>query len=262
VPDLGNGDAVTIKPNTHHIVLDHLSLSWSTDETVSIYGTDVTVQWNFITESLNCAGHPRGCHSKGFFVPGPATRVSVLHNLVAHHVDRNPFIRAELEDAPNDYQYVNNVFYNYHIPTLIETLMPTGTIRIDWVGNFYKRGRNTGDFPAILLASRRLALFRGTLALHLEGNVGPPRDSEAERDAVMMQRDQEHYGRAARHFPPPSSETDAQAAFSAVLERAGATLPCRDVVDQRVATEARAGLGRIINDPLEGGGYPILRCAS
>ncbi len=56
VPDLGNGDAITVKPEGKHVVLDHVSLSWSTDETLTIYGTDVTVQWSFVTEGLNCTG--------------------------------------------------------------------------------------------------------------------------------------------------------------------------------------------------------------
>jgi hypothetical protein len=50
----------------------------------------------------------------------------------------------------------------------------------------------------------------------------------------------------------------ADGAFSHVLQSAGATLPCRDSVDQRIIGETRAGTGRIVNSQREVGGWPAL----
>jgi hypothetical protein len=58
----------------------------------------------------------------------------------------------------------------------------------------------------------------------------------------------------------PVNQQTAQEAFEAVLEKAGATLPRRDAVDQRVMNMVRTGkvttANGIVNDPKEVGGYP------
>ncbi len=260
VPDPGNGDAITVKPEGNHVVLDHVSLSWSTDETLTIYGMDVTVQWSFVTEGLNCAGHPKGCHSMGLFVPEPATRVSILHTLVASEVDRNPFIRAGRSDDENQYQLINNVFYNYDAPTVIETLTPTGAVQLDFVGNYYKWGKRSYKSAEIVLASDRLATFRGILSLYLLGNISPNRMRETDPENLLLSERNRHYVSAQRNFPPVTSETDASTALEAVLSKGGATLPCRDAVDKRVADEVRNGNGQIIDRPADVGGWPPLTC--
>ena len=71
-------DAVSITRG-RRIILDHISASWSVDETLSagsrydppergIY--DVTVQWSLIAESLNASNHAKGEHGYGSLVRG------------------------------------------------------------------------------------------------------------------------------------------------------------------------------------------------
>lgn len=260
VPDLGNGDAITVKPAGKHVVLDHVSLSWSTDETLSIYGTDVTVQWSFVTEGLNCTGHPKEfCHSKGLFIP-EATRISILHTLVASHVDRNPWIRAGRDNVANQYEFINNVVYNYKDPTVIDTAAPTAVVQLDFVRNYYKWGKQSYRRAEILLASRSLATFRGTLSLYLLGNISPNRARATDPEDLLLPERTRHYVATQRNFSSASSETDALTAFEAVLSQGGATLPCRDAVDKRVADDARNGTGQIIDRPADVGGWPSMVC--
>jgi pectate lyase len=58
----------------------------------------------------------------------------------------------------------------------------------------------------------------------------------------------------------PVNQQTAQEAFESVLANAGATLPKRDAVDQRVTETVRSGRvitpNGIVNDPNEVGGYP------
>ena len=53
-------------------------------------------------------------------------------------------------------------------------------------------------------------------------------------------------------FPAPAVyTTSAGQAFQDVLDRAGATLPGRDVVDRCIVSEVRKGEGQIIKSPKE-----------
>ena len=69
----------------------------------------------------------------------------------------------------------------------------------------------------------------------------------AERDTVA----------ASEPFPaPPVTMESAEAAYEHVLKDAGATLPRRDAVDERIVREAREGTGHIIKWVKEAGGWP------
>ena len=81
-------DAVSSR-YTKHIILDHLSTSWSVDECMSIYHCDsVTVQWCLISESMSKSNHIKGSH--GFGGIWGSNYGTYHHNLLAHHSSRNP----------------------------------------------------------------------------------------------------------------------------------------------------------------------------
>ncbi len=51
---------------TRHVILDHISASWSVDECMSIYHCDsITVQWCIISESMSNSNHVKGSHGFG-----------------------------------------------------------------------------------------------------------------------------------------------------------------------------------------------------
>ena len=85
-------DAVSVERG-RRIILDHISASWSVDETLSVGSRysppergiyDVTVQWSLIAESLNASGHAKGDHGYGTLVRGGhGARMTFHHNLWA-----------------------------------------------------------------------------------------------------------------------------------------------------------------------------------
>jgi pectate lyase len=78
-----------------NIIIDHCTMSWSTDEAFSVYGGDsTTLQWNLISEPLNYSYHfeegDTDYEKHGFGGIWGGRRTSAHHNLFAHCANRTP----------------------------------------------------------------------------------------------------------------------------------------------------------------------------
>lgn len=258
------GDAVSIGAG-RHIILDHCSASWSSDEVLSSSTgeprlTDVTVQWCFITEALNPKNHGfgsliRGCHG---------ARYSYHHNLYAHNRGRNPRPGNYDDRNPHDkdpdgllLDFRNNVIYNWGGGHAGYNADKQSVTRLNYVGNclvpgfdsspggkayqegsIYNRGYFAGNYYAHHLPADPWSLVRFD-------DWGPA------QIAAYKQPEPFNAG--------PVVIQDGLAAYEAVLRSGGASLPRRDAVDRRIVEDVRNGTGRIIKSQSEVGGWPDLR---
>lgn len=219
-------------------IADHLSLSWSTTKvaTISKMSDLITLQWCILSEGLNFADH-------GLGLALGQGRLTIHHNLLAHNQSRNPRFGTLV-----NCDFRNNVIYDWG-----DTAGCGEFDRVNYVGNYLKPGPST---------RRAMRLFHDgvdvimphTLFLEdnlLEGNSAVNRDNW-----LGVGYDRATY-QSSQPFVAPKVTTDtAISAYENVLNRAGATLPRRDEVDERIVKETRAGTGHIIKWVKDAGGWP------
>ena len=117
-----------------NVILDHLSVSWSIDECLSIYKTEnLTVQWCLVAHSLNKSKHTKGSHGFGGIWGG--YKASFHHNLLANHASRNP--RFSSVDGTKWVDVRNNVIYNWDYKS---SYGGGHHAEINIVNNYYKPG--------------------------------------------------------------------------------------------------------------------------
>ena len=118
-----------------NVIIDHCSMSWSTDECASFYANEnFTMQWCLIGESLRHSIHKSGKHGFGGVWGGK--KASFHHNLLAHHDGRNPrlgefasaYALSDLVDIRN------NVIYNWQG----SSAYGGEGMNVNMVNNYYK----------------------------------------------------------------------------------------------------------------------------
>jgi hypothetical protein len=219
-------------------IADHLSLSWSTTKIITVNKLCdlITVQWCILSEGLNFANHGLG------MIIGQG-RVTWHHNLIAHNQARNPRF-ASLVQA----DFRNNVIYDWG-----DTAGHGEFDRVNFVANYLKPGPSTRKEQRLFHDGVDVVMPK---SLFVADNVleGKPRVNRDNWSGVGYDRSMVE-AREPFSAPPVTTEP-AQAAFESVLRGAGATLPKRDVVDERVVRETREGTGQVIKWVKDVGGWP------
>lgn len=239
-----------------NLIIDHVSASWGLDENMSMYRhmyrpasggpelklptVNITIQYSIFSEALNIYHHAFGSTIGGL-------NSTFHHNLWACNTGRNPSVGMY-----GDFTFVNNVLFNYRHRTI-----DGGDHRslFNIINNYFKPGPGTPDGPVAYRilkpeSERSKTVFDHFGKAYVAGNFvegyphvsednwsgGVQPDSKAELSSVLpgIRADQPF------HHAPLDIE-DAQAAYARVLAEAGATLPLRDAVDQRVIDMVSTG---------------------
>lgn len=255
-----------------NIIIDHCSMSWSTDEASSFYdNSNFTMQWCILSESLRVSVHGKGTH--GYLGIWGGKKASFHHNLIAHHDSRNPRFCGSRYSAQPELELVdfrNNVIYNWGANSGYAG--EGGSYNM--VNNYYKPGPASKNRDRIFQPypddgkNAQAAGVWGTF--YVDGNY------MNESPIVTYNNWNGIHPTAGKNKAELRSDIEfdkgqitthtAEGAFEAVLAYAGASY-FRDAVDERVASEAEDGTytytgsngstNGLIDSQTDVGGWPI-----
>jgi hypothetical protein len=269
-----SADGINVTGGANRVILDHVSASWSLDETLSVtVSKNVTVQHSMIAASLNSSLHHKGEHGYGSLVRGEVTAAEQVNgeagytfygNLWAHHDARNPSFggqqtlqagQSEADRRRINVNLVNSVVFNWDSNATHRN--NDGDVYANIVGNYYVNGP--------LSSSTRFfsASGPGNTFVYQQGNYHD-RNLDAVHDGFLVDSPSE-IATAFVNFEPgdvlnstgggspynffswaSDAVIPATDAYTRVMDAVGASL-WRDVIDQRVINEVAARTGSIIN---------------
>ncbi|HEU4779369.1 MAG TPA: hypothetical protein VFS58_05750 [Steroidobacteraceae bacterium] len=259
-PDPENRDSLKIEGTSakpvRNVVIDHCSFSWALDETASVWGPhdNITFSNNIFAEPLNESMHPSYSgvgtmkHGYGVLIGTAAnSSVSMIGNLLAHQVERNPLSRAQ------EFVFVNNLVYNRGTMDLDLQSQEGRVTRSSVVGNVFLRGpsfsRDTK--PIFVRTSGSLSLVSGS-RVYVYDNHAP--DSGSTFSALVTLTGGDVLSGLMSQTNAPvwnnglvARATASGAVYNNVLKYAGARPTDRDTVDKRIVQNVKSRNGQIIN---------------
>ena len=274
-----------------NVIIDHCSMSWSTDECASFYANkNFTMQWCLIGESLKNSVHGKGSHGYGGIWGGK--NASFHHNILTAHSSRNPrFCHPQvygdyLSTHRGNVDYRNNVVNNWGD----NSSYGGESGQFNMVNNYYKPGPASKDRKYFLAADAFYEKDGKVWSsaypqLFVSGNVHTQHsDITSNNQSGINFTDGAQYTYYNQFQTAPfaikkddatlcyTSTHTAVDAYARVLDYAGASLK-RDKVDERLIDDARnakatyndggnGSTGGMIDTQTAVGGWPTLSATS
>jgi hypothetical protein len=253
-------DAVWVRGG-RRIILDHVSASWSVDETLSASANykdasegwyDLTVQWSVIANSLRRSGHVKGDHGYGSLIRGGrGAKASWHHNLWANHVARMPrpgnYDGPEVDPVGASFEFRSNVFYNWGGSHSGYDADTAAMVRYSFIDNVYLPGPDT---KAAIAFNEKNSLAK----LYISGNSMNGTTPADQMTLVSGTLPADYRLATPVEVAPVTADRDP---LARVLASAGASLS-RDPVDVAVIEGVRTRAGKIIDSQDDMGGWPVL----
>ena len=233
-------------------IMDHCSISWSSDEGTSSRGAkNITFQRNIVAEALHHGPHYRASDRTKLETHAFAGSISgnigsYHHNLLADCTDRNWSLAGGLNQSGKYAGYLdirNNVVYNWTARTT-----DGGVKALNYVNNYYKP-HAPNPFVKWLLKLDPINPGWGTESYYMVGNVmegflDETNNWSAFENGWPNAKDPISEGevRVDHELYPSHVKTHtAREAFTNVLANVGANFPKSDVVDAHIIEETRDG---------------------
>jgi pectate lyase len=231
-----------------NIIIDHCSMSWSTDECASFYDNEnFTMQWCIISESLRASVHRKGSHGYGGIWGGHTA--TFHHNLLADHDSRNPRMCGGRFSNRSDLELVdfrNNVIFNWGA----NSSYGAEGGRYNYIGNYYKPTANSSNKGRILSPNADIGDYKQAPGIwgsfFLSGNYVDGKPEVTKDNILGFQPSPVTKNKSDllvnKPFETPFVSTQSAVdAYREVLADAGASFR-RDKTDTRIVDEVARGL--------------------
>jgi hypothetical protein len=228
-----------------NIMVDHLSASWSVDETLSVTRNiaNLTVQNSFITESLRNSIHAKGAHGYGGIISSSnSTTISYHHNLYAFHDSRNPRLGADSPEVVPRLDFRNNVVYGWGFRAGYSGATNESD-EMNYVNNYVIAGPFSSPVNSAFLGGST------NTTIYQSGNL-----IDSDQNGVVNGVNTGWgmftgtYTQSGAEFDAPALPTDsAGTAYQRVLAASGAMPWRRDALDQRIVRNVRRQAGQIVD---------------
>ena len=227
-------------------IIDHCSISWSSDEGTSSRGArNITFQHNIVAEALHHGPHYRASDRTKLETHAFAGSISgnigsYHHNLLADCTDRNWSLAGGLTQGGHYAGYLdirNNVVYNWTARTT-----DGGVKALNYVNNYYKP-HAPNPFVKWLLKLDDINPAWGTESYYMTGNVLEGFVDETHNwDAFANGPELAKQVRVDQELFPSYVKTQtACEAYTNVLADVGANFPKQDAIDRHLIAETRDG---------------------
>ena len=230
-----NGNAMGVA-GCDHTIVDHVSTSWGTDETVSGRNAqNITFQYSMISEALGI--------SHGFAATIGGKIGSWHHNFLVNCSGRNWSMAGNLDGGGNyitQMDLFNNVVYNWWKRTT-----DGSAHEVNFVNNVYKMGPDSNK--KYLFEMQHQGYGLGTNRAYVSGNIRINKDGSITEDALNdtyridisdgVTIDYETFVDEP-FFPSYATIHSAKDAYKIVLSNMGANQPILDDHDKRNVQEA------------------------
>ncbi|MEI9945755.1 MAG: pectate lyase [Chitinophagaceae bacterium] len=260
--DGNGGDDAFGGARRKNIIIDHCSMSWSTDEIFSVYaGDSTTLQWNLISEPLNYSYHyetgDKDYEHHGFGGIWGGKHLSAHHNLFAHCNNRNPRFDGIRNSPEENVDYRNNIIYNWGSNNIYAG--EGGNYNI--VNNYFKYGPSTGKNVRYRIVNpgkweKPIIPFG---KYYVNGNYVDGAEDISKNNwlGVHMGNDGTEADKKETVTDKPFASVEiplqsAKDAYSATLESVGASYK-RDTLDERIVNDVKNRVGKFIDVQ---GGFP------
>lgn len=265
---MGQASGLNIE-NSKNVIVDHCSMSWAIEENMGFYDNKyTTVQWCILSEGLYDSYHSKG--PRGYGSQWGGQFASYHHNLLAHNKSRSPRINgSRAHDTLAVVDFRNNVIFNWGGSGAIyggEEEIPGGKSETNFVNNYYVPGPVSEKYfarPTYVTEGNEVQgygawYFSGNIMQGVTGGINDDNWQGVEIIDVIGSADNIH---SDVEFEVEKIPTESAAdAYLSVLAEAGAILPVRDDVDNRITGEAKGTISvtgdGIVDSQTEIGGWP------
>ncbi len=252
--DGNGGDDAFGGTGKRNIIIDHCSLSWSTDEVFSVYNCDsTTLQWNLISEPLNYSYHfetgDNDYEHHGYGGIWGGNHATFHHNLFAHCNNRTPRFNGERQGKKELCDFVNNVIYHWGSNNVYAG--EGGSYNIE--NNYYKYGPETKETVKYRIANPYKSKTLPFGKWYVNGNYVYGSTENTKNNAkVLHLNDGTEADKINTIIATPNNRLSinmqtANEAYISVLKIVGCTLPTRDTLDARIINEVKNRTGKFID---------------